>query len=385
MTPRKRNRQNRDMPDNLYFTTRKDGRRYYYYEHPETGKTTGFGYDKKEAIAAANQLNQILGRGRNLVAKVVGSGPRLSQFLTRYSEEILLERRTGGHPLSEHTLAEYLRITRSINEALGNKVFKAITQAELADYLNDQSTAETYNKHRARLVDIYKHAVSEGIVPDNIAAKILPKDPEPIKRRRLSLEGYRTIYRHAELPIQNAMELALNLMQRRADIRALRFSDEKDGYLYVAQQKTFKRTHTAFIAIPTTLPLVHSEHKLITLAELIKACRSSVACPFLVHALPKRKRPNASKAHWAQLSREQISKGFAAARDASDFYADLPPAERPTFHEIISLGEHLRRKSGWPISAIQQLRGHTTEKMTRHYLEGHEWVRFEVPRARISD
>jgi len=104
-----------------------------------------------------------------------------------------------------------------------------------------------------------------------------------------------------------------------------------------------------------------------------------------VHALSKRKRPSASKVHWAQLSREQISNGFAVARDGSGFYADLPPAERPTFHEIISLGEHLRRKAGWPISAIQQLRGHTTEKMTRHYLEGHEWVRFEVPLARISD
>jgi|SRR3569832_98258 len=121
------------------------------------------------------------------------------------------------------------------------------------------------------------------------------------------------------------------------------------------------------------------------LAVLIKACRSSVACPFLVHASPRRKRPSASKAHCAQLSREQISNGFAAARDASGFYAHLLPAERPACHEIISLGEHLRPKAGWPILAIQQLRGHTTEKMTRHYLEGHEWVRFEVPRARISD
>src|SRR3569832_2423755 len=203
MTPRRRNRQNRDMPDNLYFTTRKDGRRYYYYEHPETGKNTGFGYDKKEAIAAANQLNQILARGRNLVAKVAGNGPRLSEFLTRYSEEILPERRTGGHPLSEHTKAEKKHNTRTKKRAQGNKVFKASTQAELADYLNDQSTAETYNKHRARLVEIYKHAVSEGIVTDNIAAKILPKDPEPIKRRRLYQEGYRTIYRHDEQPNQN--------------------------------------------------------------------------------------------------------------------------------------------------------------------------------------
>src|SRR3569832_661418 len=60
-------------------------------------------------------------------------------------------------------------------------------------------------------------------------------------------------------------------------------------------------------------------------------------------------------------------------------------AERPTFHEIISLGDHLRRKAGWPIPAIQQLRGHTTEKMTRHYLEGHEWVQNKDPHTRKTD
>src|SRR3569833_1838800 len=171
MTPRRRNRQNRDMPDNLYFTTRKDGRRYYYYEHPETGKNTGFGNDKKEAIAAANQLNQILARGRNLVAKVAGNGPRLSEFLTRYSEENLPERRTGGPPLSEHTLAEYLRITRTIKGALGNKVFMAITHAELADYLYVQSTAKTKNIHRARLDENNKQAKTERDDPDKFAAK----------------------------------------------------------------------------------------------------------------------------------------------------------------------------------------------------------------------
>ena len=65
-------------------------------------------------------------------------------------------------------------------------------------------------------------------------------------------------------------------------------------------------------------------------------------------------------------------------------YAHLLAGERSTFHEIISLGEHLRNKAGWPISAIQQLRGHTTEKMTRHYLEGHEWVRLEVPKGTVK-
>lgn len=71
---------------------------------------------------------------------VIGTVSKLSEFLRRYSKDILPNRRTVGHPLSEHTLAESLRVTRTIDEALDRKVFKAITQAEFVDYfLNGQS------------------------------------------------------------------------------------------------------------------------------------------------------------------------------------------------------------------------------------------------------
>ncbi|MGH8593673.1 MAG: hypothetical protein ACREX9_00180 [Gammaproteobacteria bacterium] len=54
-----------------------------------------------------------------------------------------------------------------------------------------------------------------------------------------------------------------------------------------------------------------------------------------------RKRVKGMQEHWAQLSLKQISDGFAEARDASGFYKELQAQERPSFHELISLGEHL--------------------------------------------
>lgn len=385
MTPRRRSPERVNWPANLNANRREDGRLYYFYRHPLTGQSTGFGYDKEEAFAAARQLNQLIGAGKDLVARVLKErkGETFGDFLKRYCEEILPKRRINAQPLSEHTLNEYLRIVRVLERStLASKMMIAITQKELADYLEEQSTAETYNKHRARLIDIYKHAVSEGRLPENIPAKILPRDKEPIVRQRLSLAAYKTIFPHASVAVQSAMELALNVLQRRADIRKWRFDDSKGEHVYIAQQKTSRRTNKAFIRIPLTLPLVHSERGCKTLDELIASCRDNVACPYLVHALPRRTMKSKEKAHHSQLSRKQISDGFATAREASGVYDHLPPEQRPTFHEIISLGQYLREQSGWTLENIQQLRGHTTTRMTRHYLEGHEWCTVVVPTGR---
>ena len=387
MNPRKRGPGRGGWPANLNANRRADGRLYYFYRHPITGQNTGFGYDREEAFAAARQLNQLIGAGRDLVAKVLKpdqpKGELFAEYLQHYRDDLLPKRRINGHPLSEHTLNEYLRIVRVLaNSPLSSKVMKTITQKDLADYLDQQSTAETYNKHRARLIDIYKHAVSEGRMPENIPAKILPRDKEQIVRQRLSLKAYQAIFPRASAAIQSAMELALNALQRRADIRKWRFDDSKGEHVYIAQQKTSKRTKKGFIRVPLSLPLAHSERRCKTLEELIASCRDNVACPYLVHALPKRAAKSKEKAHHSQLSRKQISDGFAKARDASGVYAHLSPEERPTFHEIISLGQHLREQAGWTLEDIQQLRGHATTRMTRHYLEGHEWCTFVIPPAR---
>ncbi|MEY3220285.1 MAG: hypothetical protein RIT27_1642, partial [Pseudomonadota bacterium] len=42
-----------------------------------------------------------------------------------------------------------------------------------------------------------------------------------------------------------------------------------------------------------------------------------------------------------------------------------------TFHEIRALSAHLYEEAGIDKKHIQMLLGHTTEKMTEHYLEGH--------------
>ncbi len=67
----------------------------------------------------------------------------------------------NGHPMSKHTLIEYRRMIRHLDEKFGNRSMPDITQGELVAYLNALSSAEVYNKYRSLLVVIYRHAVSE--------------------------------------------------------------------------------------------------------------------------------------------------------------------------------------------------------------------------------
>lgn len=388
---------------------------YYYYMRPDLpaghpDRYNGFGYvSEQEAIDAARQLNQLFGPGGDLITKVLerakGDGKdqgTLGDYIETFVGKILSARRINGHPMSQHTLAEYGRLYRNIKGKLGALVFRAITQSDLADFLDEiGTTAEVYNKYRARLVDLYRHAVSDGVVSENLAVKIVPRDKEMKKRQRITLPGdkpgtaaldgietYRKIWEKADREIQCAMELSLNALQRREEIHRWRFDwsrDDEDGrHAYIRISKTHKHGIAAYIRVPESLPIVHSEFGASTLGELIQHCRSDgLHSPHLVHRKPKRMKKAKRREHPFQLTPQQISKGFAAARDATGLYDHLEPKSKPSFHELLALGEHLREKQGWSTEQLQRLRGHTKESTTKIYLEGHEWTTVESPNKAV--
>lgn len=409
MAPRKRRKDRQHWPSNLYAAKKGRGLYYYYLrpdlpvDHPE--RYNGFGYvAEAEAIDAARQLNQVFGAGGDLAARVIGKAKGepeqllLTDYIKTFVEKTLPARRINGHPLSEHTLTEYKRLYRNIDAKLGKQPLRTITQGELADMLDELgTTAEVYNKYRTRLVDLYRHAVSDGKVPENLPEKIVPRDKEKKQRQRITLPGdkpgtaaldgikaYRAIWKEADHAIRCAMELSLNCLQRRQEIFRWRRDwsrDDADGrHVYIRISKTHKHGIAAYIRVPESLPLVHSEFGAKTLGELIKHCYADgVASPHLVHRRPKRVKKAKGREHSFQLTAQQISKGFAAARDASGLYDHLPDEQKPTFHELIALGEHLRKKQGWSEGDLQRLRGHTKESTTKLYLEGHEWVTITPP------
>jgi integrase len=96
-----------------------------------------------------------------------------------------------------------------------------------------------------------------------------------------------------------------------------------------------------------------------------------------VHRIPFRKPPkhldSEKRTHLTQCLPDFISKQLKKARDKSGYYKDLPVDARPGFHEIRSLGSKLYKDVGID---PQTLLGHTSAKMTKHYLDGHgvQWT-----------
>ncbi|MGY0611937.1 tyrosine-type recombinase/integrase [Luteimonas sp. A501] len=130
------------------------------------------------------------------------------------------------------------------------------------------------------------------------------------------------------------MDLSLLTLLRREDIAAARFSDVRDGALWVVPQKTEGSS-------AVRLKIAVSD----ALAALVTRCRDSVLSP---HRLPGRARPKGQQAahrdHHTQVMPEQISRAFADARTAAGITGDNPP----TFHEIRSLGGALLiTEAGW--------------------------------------
>jgi len=132
------------------------------------------------------------------------------------------------------------------------------------------------------------------------------------------------------------------------------------------------------LRIPTNLDIVHSEVGAKTLGELITSFRDKQVCPYVIHQMPKRRAKiiASEKDHVMKLTGDQLSKGFAKARDLAEVGKDSKYP--PTFHELLSLGEYLRKEQGWTIKQIQILRGHSSEKMTQKYLDGQEWTTVEM-------
>lgn len=161
--------------------------------------------------------------------------------------------------------------------------------------------------------------------------------------------------------MQRAMDLALYSLQRREDLVALREDEHwKDGRLFVRQQKVEGKGHGLLRIKPGP-----------QLLGAILVCLNSDERedrPFLLHHIPTNRRHAAGRTHFRPLAPEMLTREFQCLREALNLYPDLPPATRPSWHEIRSTGADEYHKAGWPQERIQALLGHAGIEMTQEYL-----------------
>lgn len=351
MSNRPRIKINKGLPVNLYFDKR---RLSYRYRRPSDGKWFQFGKDRLKAIDAAKQLNLAFMKGADLVAIVLGEVTEsFDSFLTQYETKILPPRE-----LAKNTLSLYSGHFKRFRIAFEGKSVDQINIKMVAEFLDTQ-TPRMANQARTLLVDVFNHAASKGLCPDNPASSTISRISKK-QRKRHTIEGIKAIREKSPTWLQNAIDLALITAQRRTDILDMKFDGCKDGFLYVIQKKTAKASDAAWIRFAVTPEL----------QTVINRCRDNTVSPYLVHRQPNRvlEKHKQTKAHWTKVDEHYLTHAFQDARKLAGCYADWTDAEMPGFHEVRALSLHLYKKAG---KDAQIIAGHATEAMTKNYQKDH--------------
>jgi integrase len=333
---RKRSAKYRDLPEHCY-AQRKGNTTYYRYRHPLTGKYHSLGTERKEALRAARLLNnRILSTpsAERLVAQILVPSTPFRELSTKYLTDELPTRE-----LSEKTLTEYRRYTNRAVAEWGDRDVSAITRRDVAEHL--ESVSPNVAKHaRSTLMGLFRYGITVGWLDTNPVEGTAPPRFK-VQRRRLEEHQYPLVRAQAEPWLQHAMDVALLTLQRREDLVKLSAENLIDGALHVRQGKTGMRLRIRLWA---------------ELGMLMPRTGSVI-------------KNHAGKS----ITPEYFSRAFQRARDKVPELAALPAEQRPTLHELRSLGARLLRNEGID---PQALLGHTEAKTTRMYLDRYEetWV-----------
>lgn len=352
---RKRNREKRDLPPNLY--VRNNG--YYSYRDPRTGKEYGLGRIKRDAVNQAIDANMKLMdiKSEKLIDRISNTDIVLfHDWLDCYNKIIL------SRGLKEKSIREYEGKIKAIKSIFNNIPINSITTKDIAGAISsytDRGKITTAKLIRISLLDIFREAIAEGHISFNpVEATRNPK--AEVKRSRLSISDYMKIL-EASKSLQPwmslSMELALLTGQRISDICKMKWDDIKDGMLWVEQQKSGNK-----LAIDMTVTL---ECRGISLDDVIKKCYSVYGeCDNLI-----------ASSFGKEISTTTVSRGFVKARESTSItWGDNPPS----FHEIRSLAARLYtdEKGG---EFAQRLLGHKSAMMTAKYQDnrGSEWIKVQ--------
>lgn len=344
----------RDLPPNL----EEHSSGLYRYRHPVTRDYHYLSRDKAASIEAAVQLNAILGRRQSLVDAVVDPrGKAFNKVLEWFRDQKLPELK-----LAPKTRTEKARMVEVLIAKADAKPIDEMTVLDCNEMLDRVTKGgRARSIYRTLMVQVFAKAGAKGWTADNPAART--EDTEPEKERLpLTLEWFQAIRAAAPAELQCAMELALQTLQRREDVSVMEVPRAGEP-IRLVQQKTGKA-----LEIPVSGEI----------QGVIDRARSlNVVCPFIVRMKPKRRARQeqaraAGRRHFAQLLPEQITRGFAEARDTLDVFKRMPKTKRPSFHEIRGLGGKLYKElMGWTDQQVQALMGHEDVGMTRDYLEQH--------------
>jgi integrase len=351
---RKRLAKNRALPPNLY----ENSAGYLYYIHPHSKQSKGLGRDRPKAIIEARAANAALAtmRPSSLVDWATGKQDyTLAEWVPLY--KAMWIEKTDPAPNTLRNASSYL--SRIEAASIAWMRLPEIGTAHAASFLAEtekESGAAAALAMRARLRDLFRMAETQGLIEAGKNPVVATYTPSRVvKRERLTLEQFRAVHALAPKWLQRAMMLALVTAQRRDDIANMKFTDQKDGYLYIVQGKSqgeIKLQQDINIRLQAVGP---------SIGEVIADCRDLIVSRYMIHHIAHRgtARPG------DQIASNGISNAFQEAVIAAGIEAS-EGRTAPTFHEIRSLSERLY-KAEFGAEFAQAMLGHKNASMTAKY------------------
>jgi integrase len=363
--PRKKGYKN--LPPNLYWHKTLNR---FYYRHPVTKKDTYFdsATDEMTAINTAHICNGELIKKIEKADVILGSIMSMSKWCEHFENVILPKKK-----LAANTLRDYKNQLKRVKLHYKDADISTMTVLDVSTFLD--KIAETApvlsNRTRSLMMLLFKYAIAKGFLENNLAEQTMPADYEK-KRTRLTMEQFKAILNFkkeidgkiVETPqfLKIAMRLALVTTQRGDEVHRMKYADIVNNKLRVHQEKT--KINLEIEMFPQ-------------LREIIKdSKKDEILSPYIVHRDPMKNIAFEGRGHYTQCSQEYISRTFSEIRDLLPDFKNMKSEEKPTFHEIRSLGIAEYKKTG---QDSVNLAGHASKEMNDKYAEGHEiWLQVKV-------
>lgn len=390
MAARPRRRENRHLPDLLYFDTATGVYRFTLV----TGKRKSLGSDRAMAIAIAREYNNRMRPETSVsIDSLIRESGGIQGEALPFAEHVerIMARAIEDEQPSESTRDDWNNDATRVKEFFDKIPACDIELEHVNAYIKEyhaDSSANVQNRKVSFLKKLFSYAIDESLMLDNPATRKKMRRIEEKKRQRLSFDNFMAIRRAAAPWLRTAMDLALQTTHARLEVSRIRYSirEPKNGVcgcvwldqplngihgtLYIHRQKVQKK-EASHVAIP-----IGDELK-----RIIDDSRDNVASPYIVHRIPERNVKRSKEvAHPTQVAPDYLSRSFSKLRDQLGLSDHLEMEERPTFHEIRALAAHLFDNQGID---PQGRMAHSDAKSTKIYTQNHiDWV--VVPHGEIK-
>lgn len=359
-----RPRKYRDCVENLYQKTdKRNGKTYYTYKHPESGKFIGLGSDRVKAFAAAIKANTLfaerkLDHLRRILEQDTGMVKLTGISARAWAEQYmkLQKIRLDDEEIKQATYENNVYRAKFFAKRFGNTGLKELSVKDIAsvlDELKSEGKKSFAEKLRSTWIDMFNEAqrageLDTGFNPAQITRPIKPTvSRERITKENMSLMMSSKKYQSDHLN-QMLFKLAITTGLRGGDLRKLKFKDVKEGFLLVETSKSNGKMKLAF-PLTLTNPFLGE-----SLGDIIRQCReTNIASQFMLHMNRKGHRGK-------PCSADAITRRFLAVKRSCPEIAD----KNISLHEIRSFAARTYKEAGYD---IQTLLGHKSSDMTERY------------------